>query len=255
MSRWRIHPAFLAIMLTLLGAPGCRLRLGNILTPGVPGSGTIVEEMRQVGPFNAIEVHGALQARVEIADESALKLIGDDNLLPMIVTQVRDGRLVVEVKAPQGIEPTRPIEIIATTPTLTGATAHGASTIEAALSPAASATLAAYGASRVAARVPEAAALSIEAAGASRVEVAGQAREVAISASGASQVKAEGLAAETARVEASGASSAKLQAARSVEGEASGASNIAVRGNPATRRVGTSGASSVSYEAVGRARE
>jgi hypothetical protein len=86
--------------------------------------------------------------------------------------------------------------------------------------------------------------LALELSGASRADLTGSARALVLGLSGASEAALDGLAAQVASVDLSGASRAKVLVQDEVHGEASGASELVVRGGAVTN-VGTSGASSV----------
>jgi hypothetical protein len=87
--------------------------------------------------------------------------------------------------------------------------------------------------------------LALELSGASRADLTGSARALTLEASGASHATLDGLTATVASVDLSGASSAIVRVDSEVHGEASGASDLVVRG-AASMSVATSGASTVS---------
>ncbi len=232
----------------LLTATGCHFPI-NLLGPfqGIKGSGNIVEEAREVPEFHAFQVGGAMHATVGYAETPSLKLRADDNILPLIKTEVRDGRLVVWVDSKGGVSSSKPIEVVALTPKLEAVAAHGASMIQAAATPGEKFRAEASGASEVSVRDIDAGALDAEASGASTLTVIGQAKTVNVSSSGASTVEATQLAAESVRLDVSGSSRAEVRASDSARGSASGASDVTVEGAPGDRGVETSGASHVSY--------
>lgn len=102
-TRIRTWALVCGILLTLVGA-SC----GS----GVPGSGVSRTERRALGGFGAVEVRG--QARVEVVTGGpALEITADDNLLPLLVTEVRDGTLII--KPERQIRPSTTIEVKAIT--------------------------------------------------------------------------------------------------------------------------------------------
>jgi hypothetical protein len=226
---------------------GCRWKVTHWLTDGIRGSGTIVTEARPIGGFDSLEVSQIVQARFEPGEEPRLTVECDDNLLRNIVTRVEDGRLKVFVEANQGISPSQPIRVEVRGAGLKAIQADGASRVEAKLAPEKDLRISASGAAKVQVESIEADGLRLECSGASHMEVKGKAQSLEVEASGASRVQADGLIAEKVRHRLSGASNADVHANASVEGEISGASRVVVHGNPAIRKVGTSGASSVKY--------
>src|SRR5260370_28197429 len=79
----------LALTLILTGVllSGCMM--------GVHGSGVRKTEKRELGSFKAIETRGAFDVEVTCQKSASFEVEGDDNLLPLIQTEVRDGVLHV----------------------------------------------------------------------------------------------------------------------------------------------------------------
>lgn len=63
------------------------------------GSGVIVEEIREVPSFHSVEIRGSCDLYFIQSAIQELRVIADDNILPLISTWVRhDGTLIVESK-------------------------------------------------------------------------------------------------------------------------------------------------------------
>lgn len=63
----------------------------------VAGSGMVVEEIREVAAFHSVETRGSCSVYFEKGAVQELRLIGEDNILPLISTWVRyDGTLIIE---------------------------------------------------------------------------------------------------------------------------------------------------------------
>lgn len=60
----------------------------------VDGSGTIVTETRQVAPFTELELAGSISMIISPGDSISVTVVGDDNLVANVDTDVHDGRLV-----------------------------------------------------------------------------------------------------------------------------------------------------------------
>ena len=63
---------------------------------GVAGSGNIVNENREVSNFKAIDVGGFFQVEIVAQKDFSVEVQADDNLLPLIKTEVSDGVLKIE---------------------------------------------------------------------------------------------------------------------------------------------------------------
>jgi hypothetical protein len=89
---------FSLLTIALASAWSCR----NICcdTDTTQGSGVIVEEIREVDSFHSVEIRGSCDLFFVQSATQELRVITDDNILPLILTWVRhDGTLVIEPKS------------------------------------------------------------------------------------------------------------------------------------------------------------
>jgi hypothetical protein len=226
---------------------GCNA-LVQIVGPAIPGSGVAKEETRAVDAFHAVDAGNALQVTVTITQgaKPTLKISGDDNLVPLIESVVRDGSLILKVKDNSNISPKVPLLAEVVTSALDRVEASGAANVKVKGGAKADRfTADASGAAHVTVEALETSNAVASASGAARLVLSGSAASLKVNASGASDVKAEALAVEDADVSISGASGAALKAKNSVNGDVSGASRLELYGRPAKNTVSTSGASHV----------
>lgn len=245
-----MRPLALLVLLVVVPGTGC-LKGVPVLKdlPAIQGSGVARDETRKVAEFTGIDVSGIIEATIRLGEETTVRISGDDNIVPLVRTEVRDRRLTIEMKESNPINPKRPLKAEITTPRLDRIGASGAVAVRATVGHSERFEVHAGGASRVTVEGIKADKVDFEASGASQLTAEGSAHDLKVVASGASQVHAEKLAAEAAEARVSGASNAKVRAVKAVRGDASGASRIHVVGRPETKAVATSGASSVQYEA------
>ncbi len=211
-------------------ASGCQ---AHSLAPVRPtdmlaGSGRVVTESRAVSGFSAISV--SLAARVVIVQSGveSLSVIAEDNILPLVRTEVVGGRLVLGLVPGTSFTTTRGIVI--------EVSARAVSAIDAS------------GAARLELSGIETHALSVHVDGASQVTGSGTARELRLDLSGAALCQLEGLGSRSAVTSVSGTSYARLRVADSLAATASGISVVEYYGDPvvvadvsggsAVRRVG-----------------
>jgi hypothetical protein len=236
------------IVSVLSAASGCSGSFLVKMSPAIRGSGIAKEETRPVEAFHAIEVGNALHVKVVVTKDAkpGLKISGDDNLVPLVESVIRDGALVLRIKDDSNISTKRPLLAEVTTSELDRAQASGASNVTVKGGPKVDRfTAEASGAARLKVDGLETPKAVAGASGASQVVLSGTAESLDVDASGASQVKAEELNVDDANVTISGASGAALRASKSVAGDVSGASHLDLHGRPAKNSVSTSGASSV----------
>jgi len=85
-----------ALMLTLL--TGCYSVQVNIDSDIVHGSGNIITEERPVSNFAEVVVANPGNLTIEQNGTESLTIEGDDNILPLIVTEVKGNRLTIRTK-------------------------------------------------------------------------------------------------------------------------------------------------------------
>src|SRR5215470_12130030 len=76
----------------VVGLAGCNL---GSTTDRVKGSGIIKTEKRSLAPFDSLEVscHGSIQVHTQ--GQEGLEISGDDNIIPLITTEVNNGILYI----------------------------------------------------------------------------------------------------------------------------------------------------------------
>lgn len=192
----------------------------------VTGSGNAVAEKRDLSDFKAVEVGGVFQVEIVAQKEFSVEIEADDNLLPLIKTEVDGGVLKIETE--KRVSTKNPIRVRISAPNIENLQASGASKISLANLKNSS--------------------LTLDSSGASKISVAGETGNLTIDVSGASNIDAENLKAENANVDASGASHISLFVSNELNADLSGASKVTYSGSPKNVIKKTSGASSVSQK-------
>jgi Putative auto-transporter adhesin, head GIN domain len=191
---------------------------------GTRGEGDVKPETRQLPAFTKVESGAGIGVTIRIGPAEPIVVEAQENLLPIITTEVVGGTLRIGSK--EGFTSSQPVHVTAVVPSLDGLTLSGGSqaTIEG---------LAAQG-------------LTIELSGGSAVTATGSASDLDLTASGGSRANLENLSTKTVAVDASGGSVANVLASDSVSGSASGGSRVTVFGD-ATLDVESTGGSAVSH--------
>ncbi|MBK8465758.1 MAG: DUF2807 domain-containing protein [Chloracidobacterium sp.] len=193
---------------------------------GEKGSGKIITEQRDLKGFNAVEVGGVFVVEITAQKDFSFEIETDDNLLPLITTEIENG--VLKIEAEGKLSPTDQIKVRISAPDIDNLDVSGAANL----------TL-----SRV-----KNSSLLVEASGASKLKIAGETTKLNVEVSGASKLDAEELKASKANVEASGASYIDVNVSEDLSVDASGASKIVYTGTPASLHKNTSGASHISQK-------
>jgi hypothetical protein len=199
--------------LALLVAGGC--------TRTVHGSGTSKDETRSVPAFDRVDMGGTGRLELTVGPAPSLSLHGDDNLLPLVKTTVKDGTLVIEDE--KNLAPKVDLVLRATAPSLRGVEASGGVVVNV------------EGASG-----PE---LRLDASGGSTIDVDGRADRLVAKASGGATLALRDLATKEADVDASGGASIDLAVESRLGAEASGGAKVRYTGSPTVTKDSSGGAS------------
>lgn len=211
--------ATLLIIFAALVAAFSACHLGK----GVQGSGNLKTEKRDLPAFKSIDTTGAYEVEVKCQKPASFEIEADDNILPLIKTDVRAG--VLYVTSEKSYNPSRAVRLRITLPELTAVSSRGAGevTIQDAKSDD----------------------LKIESMGAASIKAAGKVKSATISSSGAGDIDANRLQAETARVTVAGAASVSVYATEQLDVSVSGVGSVTYGGNPKTVNKSVSGIGSV----------
>ncbi len=182
---------------------------GN-LGKGVQGSGVRKTEKRDLPAFKSIETNGAFAIRVTCQQAASFEIEGDDNLLPLVKTEVRNG--VLRIYNDSSYTATQAITVRMTLPDLEAISSNGAADIQVA-------------------NVKNDQ-LTISWQGAGRIEAAGETKFVQISSTGAGKIDTGKLTAERAKVSVTGAAQVDVYASQQLDVTVSGVGQVTYGGNP-----------------------
>lgn len=237
-----------------LAMTGCAPVLSTMLTQGrasIRGSGVIIEQPREIGHVERLVVRGAFDAMVTVGPETKLVVRGDDNIVPDILTEVRDNELVIRMRDGETYSTSEPLRVTLSAPEIRSVEGNGAVTIS--IKPAQAGQplmvekATASGASTITLADAASGTLALRAEGASTIRASGKVATLEVKAVGASTLDVEGVESQHVKAEVSGASTARVRTSGRLIGRADGASTITVAGQPKERDVETSGASRVQY--------
>jgi hypothetical protein len=207
--------AFISLML-MLG--GCHWK-GNSVT----GSGTMKLEKRTVPAFVAVDISGAFDVEIVAQKEQSLEIEGDDNLLPLIRTEVKNG--VLDISTDEGFSTKHKLRVRISVPNLDAINLSGASDI-------------------VASNI-KSEDFKIDSSGASTIQISGETKTLDVEMSGASELDAREFIAQKVSVNSSGASNAEVYASEDLRVDSSGAGSVNYYGNPKNIVQDTSGAAKI----------
>ena len=163
------------------------------------GSGTVVTESRAVAGFTGVDLSGVGILRITQGATETLTIQTDDNLLPLITTEVRNGTLIIAIDTkdhPHGVDPTTLVYDLTVT-SLQALSVAGAAQVEGRSIAADDLRLEISGAAKVDFDQIQAKALHVTSAGGSAFTIAGTVDTQEIAITGAGEYRAKGLASRT----------------------------------------------------------
>ena len=215
----------------------------NCNVVGERGNGNVVKQERKVAAFNAIDVSGAFDVYITQGSTQLVVVEADENLLPLIRTEVKGGILMVGNEKP--IRDPKSLKVHITVPDLKGIEISGAvnlhsqnkltfSELEIKISGAAGITL------ELAVQK-----LEIGSSGGSEMKLSGMANRVDMNVSGAVNLHAFDLMTEVIHLKISGAGDAEINVSRELYADISGAASVRYKGDPPKVDANASGAGSI----------
>ncbi len=120
MRRLLVYSASLLMLSVAVGA--CAI-------VGERGSGRMAIEARDVSGFDQVDLSGSGTVLIAVTGTESLKIEAEDNILPLLTSEVRNGRL--ELGAKQNISPTREIVYTITVVSLEAVRVSGSGSVTA----------------------------------------------------------------------------------------------------------------------------
>jgi hypothetical protein len=182
----------------------------DITVFGERGSGNVITETRTVSGFDEIVLSGSGEVVVDINGTESLTIEAEDNIMPLLTTEVRDGRLELSTKS--SISPTVTVIYTISAATLDGLSIGGSGDITAAGINAES--------------------FDAEISGSGQIEVTGTTDAIDLEISGSGRYAGANLVASIATVSVSGSGHALVNVTDTMDAEISGSGTVEYIGDP-----------------------
>jgi hypothetical protein len=190
------------------------LAVGSVVTAcsATAGSGQLATQSRQVSGFTSVELAGVGELSIDQTGTESLTVSAEDNLLPLLTSEVEGDTLILGKKPNTRIVTTKPITYTLTMKDITGLAVSGSGTINA----------------------PKltTAALRIEISGSGVITTAGNVDDQSLEISGSGRYLADGLTSKTTTAEISGSGTANVVASNALDVKISGSGTLTYSGNP-----------------------
>jgi hypothetical protein len=193
---------------------------------GIAGSGNRKTETRDLKSFKAIDTNGAYEVTINCQKPASFEIEADDNHLPLIKTEVRDG--IRFVSSDESLNSSRAVRLRINLPEIDTVTSNGAGEIK---------LVDANGES-----------LKLESLGAASIDASGKAKTLTVSSTGAGKIDTSKLIVERANVNVKGAASVDVYASEQLDVSVGGVGSVTYSGNPKVVHKNVTGIGSVSQK-------
>ncbi|HEX9038551.1 MAG TPA: head GIN domain-containing protein [Ktedonobacterales bacterium] len=220
------------------------------------GSGNLASETREARDFDRVKLTGVGTVVITQTGEESLTIEADDNILPLLTSEVHGGELELGMEHGAHVTPRAPIRFILTVKDLRGLSVSGAGDIELGGLKTDMLRLAISGTGALKTQEVSTGSLDVSISGAGSVSVgrltasevdatisgtgsvklAGHAARQTVSIPGAGSYDAPELTSDQARVKVSGAGSARVNVRETLEARVSGIGSIHYAGQPQVQR-------------------
>lgn len=227
--------SLIAVLSIAVLLAGCAFYIPSGLRSVVTGSGSVTRENREVGGFNAVSLNGAGELTITQGEKESLVIEAEDNLLPLITSQVRNGVLVIGFDSERfgaAVHPTKSIKFNLSVKELNSIVVAGAGLVRSEGLKSDRLTVTVDGAGLVRLNGVEATEVSTTMNGAGNVELAGNVVRQAASLNGLGSYQTHDLNSKNAQVTVSGAGGATLRADENLDVNINGAGSVTFYGNP-----------------------
>jgi Putative auto-transporter adhesin, head GIN domain len=197
----------LVVIAVLLG--GCTINIGPV-GPSVQGSGHVITESREVSDFDEVVVMGSGDVVIDVNGTESLEIEAEDNILPLLTSDVVDGRL--ELGSSGSYSTSRGVRYTITAAMLSGVTVSGSGDV----------TATGIDGDPIAVRIE----------GSGNVTLVGTTAGLTVDIEGSGNVEAFDLEATTATVRVDGSGNADVTVVEELAVTINGSGNVVYDGSP-----------------------
>ncbi len=202
-----------SLMLAALAAGTMLLSACSFVLPrGVVGSGNMIKETRAVSGYTKVDLAGFGDLTIDVNGSEGLTIEGDDNIVPLIETEVRGDTLHIGFKDRTLVQRVTRLHYALSAKQLEGLTVSGAGNV-------------------VVSNI-DAPRMAVVTSGAGRISMNGKATDQTITLSGAGDFDGANLQGDKASVSMSGVGRALVNAGKMLDVNISGAGAVEYLGNP-----------------------
>ncbi|MEO6219279.1 MAG: head GIN domain-containing protein [Ginsengibacter sp.] len=212
------------------------------------GNGNIKKETRNVGNFKAIKSSGSIDIEISSGDTYSVSVEDDENILPVIVTDVDNGTLNIHYKNNTSINNDH-AKVYIKAPSLEKIISSGSANISItdAIKNNHEIEIGISGSGNIEGGV-DAPKISASIGGSGNMDLKGRTKDFEARVSGSGDLECGNLQSENTTVRVSGSGNAHVFASVHLTASVSGSGNVRYRGNPSSPEIHSSGSGSVEPE-------
>jgi hypothetical protein len=238
MSRIPFTAACAALAATFMGCAAMQYKT-------VAGSGRVEREDRTVRDFKTVTLAGSGELVIHQGSSEELTIEADDNLIPLVHTDVSGGELTIRWEDGVNPVPSKPVRFLLTVKDLTNVNLTGSGSLSADDFTGDSLTISIAGSADAHLNAVALKELTTTISGSGNVIAAGSADTFTIKVAGSGDVKAADLQASTVNVNVAGSGDAVVWAANKLNVSVAGSGDIRYRGEPKNISQSIAGSGSV----------
>lgn len=226
----KMVPLVMILVLALMTlACGSSVNLPN----SIKGNGNVEQESRDVGSFDKIDLRGLGQVYIELGEDEALEVSGEENLLRYIETYTEGDTLVIEIEDNRNLVPTEPLEFFITVVELEEMNVSGLGDIELPAIETTSFTIEISGAGNIDMDALDAKSLDVRLSGLGDLNIdGGEVNTVNVRISGSGNFDSRRVDCQEADINISGLGSATVTVSDYLDVSISGGGNVNYYGSP-----------------------
>lgn len=211
----------------------------------VQGNGNIIEEERSVTDFEKITLSASIDLLLQPGSTTGVKVISDENIAPLVVTEVKDGILNVQFRKGERIGKNS-TQVVVSFPTISEISTSGSGNVNCKGiingNQTISVTTSGSGDMQLAIDAP---ALRVTGTGSGDFTLTGFVKDVEMNLTGSGDIDAMDLKSETAKVKTTGSGNVKVFASNTLRATSLGSGNILYWGNPSLPDTKITGSGSI----------
>lgn len=224
----------LSLMLVSLVLSACSITVN--VPNAVRGSGNVTTEERSVSGFTGVALVGIGRMEVVVGDTESLVIEAEENLLPYLISEVKDGRLIVRIANGVNLRPTKPVRYTVTVKSLDNLEVGGSGDVICKSVTATAFDMAILGSGDIEIGSLQADSLDATIGGSGSINVEGAVQTQTVRILGSGSYKGKDLQSADAKVEVLGSGSVHLWVTDTLDVNIAASGSVNYYGNPTVHK-------------------